>query len=63
MREVICVSIRESMPTQIIEGETYYLDFNSDKIYSDRDGDWYVPVYDKDRHYIGDMNLKHFRDI
>ena len=51
------------MPTQIIEGETYYLDFNSDKIYSDRDGDWYVPVYDKNRHYIGDMNLKHFRDV
>lgn len=61
MREVICISIRESNPKQIEKGKRYLIDTHT--LYSDTDGDWYVEVYDMDKNKIGGLLLNHFRDI
>ena len=61
MQTVICISIRESMPEQITEGQQYKID--TSMAYGDRDGDWYAPVYTMDGSRIGDLNLKHFSTL
>jgi len=61
MLPVRCISIRESMPTQIKVGKRYAIDRLS--IYIDTDGDAYGVVYDNKRNRIGEMMLKHFCGI
>ena len=60
MKLVTCISKRESMPAQITEGDSYYMDETS--IYTDSDGDEYATIY-KDKwktNCIGNMLTKHF---
>lgn len=58
MLPVRCISIRESVPTQITVGQEYVIDRLT--IWIDTDGDAYGTVYDKSGNRVGDMLLKHF---
>ena len=62
MKKVKCVSVRESIPSQIDVNEIYYLDETT--LYVDSDGDEYATIY-KDRwktQRIGNMLTKHFAE-
>lgn len=59
MLPVQCISIRESIPTQITIGQEYVIDRLT--IWIDADGDAYGTVYDNAGNRVGDMLLKHFR--
>jgi len=61
LKQVVCISERESVPGQFTIGESYKMDL--DRAYGDADGDWYAPVYTKDGELIGTFNLKHFRTL
>lgn len=58
---VICRSVRESNPNQIIVDKAYMIDRFS--IWIDRDGDSYGTVYDLHGNRVGIMLLSHFRCI
>lgn len=58
MLPVHCISIRESNPTQIVEGQRYMVDRLT--IWTDADGDAYGVVYDNDGNNLGQILLKHF---
>lgn len=58
MMPVRCISIRESNPTQIVEGQRYIVDCLT--IWTDADGDAYGVVYDSNGIKLGQMLLKHF---
>lgn len=59
MQTVICISIRESEPDQLVVGKKYNIDLST--AYGDCDGDWYANVYELDGTRVGEMLLKHFR--
>ena len=60
MKLVKCISERESMPEQIIVGNSYWMDETTKK--KDLDGDEYAQIY-KDKlkqNKVGCMLCKHF---
>lgn len=59
--EVVCISVRESRPNQITEGETYILDLDS--FYLDSDGDAYGNIYTQNMIPVGNMMLRHFASV
>lgn len=61
MMPVVCRTIRESKPDQIVIDRAYVID--KDSIWIDRDGDSYGTVYDTNGNRIGQMLLSHFRCI
>ena len=58
MLPVRCISIRESIPTQITVDQEYVIDRLT--IWIDADGDAYGTVYGNAGNRVGDMLLKHF---
>ena len=59
MLHVICRSIRESNPNQIVIGGQYMIDRLS--ILIDEDGDAYGTVYDQNGNRVGNLLLSHFK--
>jgi len=62
MKEVKCISVRESVPSQIDVEDIYYLDETT--LYLDADGDEYAMIYGDPWkiHCIGNMLTKHFAE-
>lgn len=60
---VECVNTRQSVPSQIIEGERYYLDINT--AHGDTDGEWYADIYDygNKNQKIGHLKMSHFMRV
>lgn len=55
---VRCISIRDTVPEQVVVGQQYSIDRLS--IWIDADGDAYGVVYDRIGNRVGEMQLKHF---
>lgn len=60
-RTVVCISERVTFPNQIEVGTKYTMDTNT--LWSDCDGTWYVDIYTIEGVRVGSMDITHFRDI
>ena len=55
LKKVKCIAIRETVHDQLIVDKEYLID--TDTLYGDQDGDWYVKTFDMDKNLIGSMNI------
>ena len=61
IKKVKCIAIRETVPDQLVVDKEYLID--TDTLYGDQDGDWYVKTFDIDKNPIGSINIKHFCEV